>query len=41
MNPLFKNNMKYKLTTDQKVTIVSIIIASAIIIASLILNRAI
>lgn len=33
--------MKYKLTTDQKVTIVSIIIASAIILASLILNRAI
>lgn len=33
--------MKYKLTADQKVTIVSIITASVIIIASLILNRAI
>ena len=33
--------MKYKLTTDQKVTIVSIIVAAAIIFASLILNRAV
>jgi hypothetical protein len=39
MNPLFKCNMKYKLTVEQKATLVATALVTSIMVVSLILNR--